>query len=437
MAIAYSVNELDCGARLIVAPLQERQSVGVSFGFAVGSRHEDDNNAGLAHFIEHMVFKGTERFPTSREVSEAIEGVGGVLNAVTDREETVFWTRVPTEHLAHACSVLGDMLLRPRLQDAEVIKERGVVIEEIRMYADNPQDHVQTLFDEVMWPDHPLGREVAGNEDTVNSFTRNDCSAHMANYYRPERVVITIAGAAEAEHCRGILNEVLSGWDGPSTKVATPARADMLAKSGFRHDARDTEQTNIVIGTRGPSYFDDDRYAADILNVILGEGMSSRLFLEIRESMGLAYDVHSFTTRLSDTGAIGVGIGCEPKRAVAATKAALKEVKKLATELVSDAELEKAKAYSTGRMTLSLESNNGLGGFLSQQLLLTGRIVTPDEIVAKLRAVTAQDVRRVAAQWGAGHMCASVVGPLPSVGAFEELIGTTGVVVKEVAQTAH
>jgi predicted Zn-dependent peptidase len=425
MEVEYSVDTLDCGATLIVAPLPARQSVSVSFALNVGSRFESDANAGLAHFIEHMVFKGTTRFPTSAELSKAIEGVGGVLNALTDREQTVFWTRVPADHLALACTVIGEMLRRPRFEETEVVKEHAVVIEELRMYADSPQDHVQTLFDQVMWPKHALGRDIAGAEATVMSFTAGQCREHLDTHYRPENAVITVAGAVDPEHCRGIVDEVVSGWTGSAVPVDEPAGAKPVSGKPWRHDKRKIEQTNIVLGVRGPSYFDDERYAVDVLNVILGEGMSSRLFLHIREDLGLAYDVHSFASRLSDTGAIGIGLGCDSSRAVVAVEGSLAELHKLGEEMVPPDELEKAKSYTIGRMQLQLESTSGLGSFLSQQQLLTKQILTPEDIVERINAVTAEEVQTAAVALCSREIRAAVVGPIDDVARFEEAISVT------------
>lgn len=425
MPVEYSVDKLECGATLIVAPLPARQSVSVSFALNVGSRFEDDATAGLAHFIEHMVFKGTERFPTSADLSKAVEGVGGVLNALTDREQTVFWTRVPADHLALACTVLGEMMRRPLFEEGEVVKEHAVVIEELRMYADSPQDHVQTLFDEVMWPDHPLGRDVAGSEETVNSFTAQQCRQHLDTFYRPENTVITVAGAVDPDRCRGIVDEVVAGWASSSPKADQPSPAAALTGKPLRHDKRKIEQTNIVLGVRGPSYLDEERYAVDILNVILGEGMSSRLFLHIREDLGLAYDVHSFASRLSDTGTVGIGIGCDSGRAVEAVESSLAELRKLGDERVPEDELDKAKFYTIGRMQLQLESTSGLGSFLSQQQLLIGKILTPEDIVERVNAVTVKEVQAAAASLCGREIRAAVVGPIDDPAGFATAIGAT------------
>jgi predicted Zn-dependent peptidase len=390
---------------------------------AVGSRYEPDGDAGISHFVEHMVFKGGGRYPTARAVSEAIEGVGGVLNAATDREVTVFWTRVPADKLQLAISVLSDMLLRPAFEPAEVTKERQVVIEELRMYQDNPQDYAQIVFDETMWPEHPLGRDVAGREETVRGFTDGDCSRHLGVHLRPDTLVVSIAGAVTPDAARAFLEAELGPWahqapgPRPGALPAAPPSGQRL-----RIARRAVEQASVLVGARAPSYLDPDRYAIDILNVVLGEGMSSRLFLELRERRGIVYDVHSFTSRLSDSGVLGVGLGCEPRRAVSALRAALAEWRRLADEPVGAAELHKAREYAKGRLLLQLESTSALCDYAGQQLLLTGRILTPEEIVARLEAVSALDVQRVAGEVLARGRRGAVVGPFKSEARFEAVL---------------
>ena len=253
----------------------------------VGSRYESEAESGISHFVEHMVFKGGRRFPTARDVSEAIEGVGGVLNAATDREATVFWTRVPIAKLGLAVSVLSDMLLSPALDPEEVVKERQVVIEELRMYQDNPQDYVQIAFDALMWPDHPLGWDVAGREETVLSFTADDCRRHLETHMLPSTLVVSIAGGFETEAAIAEIDEALGPWaDTHRGRPEAPLPATPPSGPPLRVIRRSAEQANILVGARAPSYNDPDRHIAEILNVILGEGMSSRLFLELRESRG-------------------------------------------------------------------------------------------------------------------------------------------------------
>jgi predicted Zn-dependent peptidase len=389
----------------------------------VGSRHEALSNSGISHFVEHMVFKGGARYPTARDVSEAIEGVGGVLNAATDRETTVFWTRVPAAKLGVAVSVLADMLLSPALDDTEVVKERQVVIEELRMYQDNPQDYVHILFDEVMWPDHPLGWDVAGREETVRSFTADDCRTHLTAHLQPSTLVISVAGGFETAAAAELIDGAIGPW--AAAPRATPAAAIAATPpSGppLRLIRRSAEQANILVGARAPSYNDPDRHVADILNVILGEGMSSRLFLELREHRALVYDVHSFMSRLSDTGVLGIGLACEPRRAATALEAAIAELRKLAEEPVGDAELTKAREYTKGRLLLGLESTSALCEYAGQQLLLQGQILTPDELVARLEAVDAAQVSALAGRLLSSGLRAAVVGPFRSETRFEKAI---------------
>jgi predicted Zn-dependent peptidase len=391
---------------------------------AVGSRYETDSESGISHFVEHMVFKGGKRYPTARDVSEAIEGVGGVLNAATDREATVFWTRVPVAKLGLAVSVLSDMLLSPALDAAEVIKERQVVIEELRMYQDNPQDYVQIAFDALMWPDHPLGWDVAGREETVLSFTADDCRRHLEHHLLPSTMVVSIAGGFETAEAMGMIDDAIGPWAAkhPGAAVAPPPPATPPSGPPLRVIRRSAEQANILVGARAPSYNDPDRHVAEILNVILGEGMSSRLFLELREHRGLVYDVHSFMSRMADTGVLGIGLACEPRHAATALEAAVVELRKLAEAPVGDPELTKAREYAKGRLLLQLESTSALCEYAGQQLLLQGEIIEPEELLARLESVEAAQVSELAGRLLSAGLRAAVVGPFRSETRFEKAI---------------
>lgn len=418
---AYRLTRLPSGARIITAPMRERTSVAVAVMFAVGSRYEDERTAGLAHFIEHMVFKGSSRYPTAQAISEAIEGVGGVLNAATDKEATLFWAKVPAGKLPLAANVLCDMVYHAVLDTAELHKERQVVIEELRMYQDNPQDYVHTLFDEVMWPDHPLGRDTAGTEETVRSFERDDCLHYLHDHYRGDNVVVSVAGAIEHEASIEALQPLVGAWgDGPALPAPpAPARTD---SQRLRFVNKRTEQANIVLGIPGLSYLDDDRFVVDMLNAVLGEGMSSRLFLTLREEQALAYDVHSFTIKHRDSGALGVYVGCEPRRATKAAEAAIRELAALAERPVGDTELTKAREYSKGRLLLQLEGTSSLCNYLGQQELLTDEILLPDEVVRRIDEVGADDIVRVARRLLDGGLRAAVIGPFRAPERFESLL---------------
>lgn len=390
--------------------------------FGGGSRVEDDRLAGVSHFIEHLFFKGTESRPTAKEIADAIEGVGGFINASTDKELTAYWARVPAEHIELALDVLFDIVSRSKLDPADIERERTVILEELRMYQDQPQDFVQNLLEELIWPGHPLGRDIAGTEESVSRLTRDDVLEYADMHYRLPNLVIGAAGSLDASRTMSAITARLSlpAQANGSANVAPPApltAAQVLVRK------RNTEQAHVCLGMRALSYLDRDRYALDLLNTVLGEGMSSRLFLNIRERLALAYDVHSFTQKHRDTGYLGVYIGVDPKKAVDAVNAVVAELHALAEAEVSAGELNRAKEFTKGRLRLELETTNGVAFWLTYQELLLGQIQTIDEELALVDAVTAADVKRVAQQLLGQSMQMAVIGPFSRDGGFRLAIG--------------
>ena len=390
--------------------------------FAGGSRQEQDRLGGVSHFIEHLYFKGTKRRPSSKEIADAIEGIGGFINASTDKELTAYWARVPSEHTELAFDVLFDIVSNSRLDEADVEKERMVILDELRMYKDQPQDLVQNLFEELIWPGHPLGRDIAGTEESVSRLTRDDILEYADAHYRLPNLVVGAAGSLDVGHVADVVTGGLSlrpDLDGADA-IATP---EPLRAPRVLIRRRDTEQAHICVGARALSYLDPDRYALDLLNTVLGEGMSSRLFLNIRERLGLAYDVHSFTQKHRDTGYLGVYIGVEPKKAVDTVNAVLSEMRALGEADVPEDELARAKEFTKGRLRLELEATNGVAFWLTYQELLLGGIKTIDEELALVDAVTAADVNRVAVQLLREPLQMSVIGPFSKDGAFRVAVG--------------
>lgn len=424
-ADGHRLARLPGGGRVITAPMRERASVSVALLVAAGSRYEQPDKRGVAHFIEHMVFKGSERYPTARHISEAVEGVGGVLNAATDKEMTMFWAKVPAEHQSLAVEVLGDMVFHSTFDTREIAKERQVVIEELRMYQDNPQEHVSTLFEEAMWPEHPLGWDTAGSEESVRAIERDDCMAFLESHYHADRIVASMAGAIDHGDALAQVSEALGSWGNGAVPVCPPAEPAGDGDDRLKLQNRRTEQANVCIGARSASYTDPERFAVDLMTAVLGEGMSSRLFLHLREDRGLAYDVHAFTVKHRDSGAIGIYIGCEPRRAAAATEAAVAELEQLATEPVGELELRKARALILGRLLLQLEGTSSLATFLGQQELLTGEILLPEELVRRIEAVSADDVRRAAGAALDAGLCGAVIGPFAKPDKFEKILART------------
>ena len=418
----HRVHGLAGGAKLVTAAMPERLSASLVFMFGGGSRLEDERHAGVSHFIEHLFFKGTRRRPTSKEIADAIEGVGGFINASTDKELTAYWTRVPAEHVELGLDVLIDIVSNSKLAPADVERERSVILEELRMYQDQPQDLVQNLFEEIMWPDHPLGRDIAGTQQSVARLTRDDILEYADEHYRLPNLVIGAAGAfGEGEILEAVRGRLALAAEPDGQPIAMPP--EPLRDPRVLMRRRKTEQAHICLGVRAFSYLHPDRYVLDLLNTVLGEGMSSRLFLNIRERLGLAYDVHSFTQKHRDTGLLGVYLGVDPKQAVGAVNAVVAELQNLCDHDLAEEELVRAKEFTKGRLRLELESTNGVSFWLAYQELLIGSIKTIEEEVALVDAITAEDVRRVATDVLRAPIQMAVIGPFAKDLPFRTAVG--------------
>ncbi|MGH7612304.1 MAG: M16 family metallopeptidase, partial [Candidatus Dormibacteria bacterium] len=344
-ALEWTQSELEGGVRLLVAPMPGRQSVAATVLVGVGSRWESRNQAGISHFLEHIVFKGTERFPNSRAVSQSIEGIGGSLNASTDKEATVFWARVPREHTERALEVLFDLAFAPRIEAGDVGRERQVVLEELSMYLDQPSDLAQMLFDSLIWGSHPLARDPAGTRRSLAGIGAEELHAYRRGHYLAPRVVIALAGGVEPGPAQAAVARRLglqAPGAGPAQQpddggVPAPLVPEALARARRRRG----EQVHLLLGVRCASYLDPERWTLDVLNTVLGEGMSSRLFLELRERRGLAYDVHSYAARHHDSGAFGIYLATQPGREQEAVTAALAQVRRLVERPIGPSELRR------------------------------------------------------------------------------------------------
>jgi len=415
-------HELTGGARLLTAELPDRASVSVVLMLSVGSRFEEDRIGGVSHFVEHLFFKGTPRRPTAKDIAEAIEGVGGVMNASTDKEVTVYWTRVPADRLELATDVLFDIVTNSQLAAPDVERERMVILEELKMYLDQPQDYVHSLFEQIMWPEHPLGRDIIGTVESVTTTSRQDLVEYIGGHYRLPNLVVGLVGALESDAAERIVSSRLALPASSNGTGYLPAPGPLQRPVVLLH-RKDTEQAHICLGTRGVSYLDDDRYALDLLNTVLGEGMSSRLFLEIRERRGLAYDVHSYSTKHSDGGYFAVYLGVDPKKAEEAVDAVLNELRTIADQPVPEVELTKAREFTKGRLRLGLEGTNSLASWLCQQELLMDKIRTVDEVISRYEAVTAMDIQRVAKRVLAQPLQLAIIGPFASDAPFRTAVG--------------
>jgi predicted Zn-dependent peptidase len=418
----YSIRPMPGGARLVTAPMRDRASASLVLMFGVGSRYEEDRIGGISHFIEHLFFKGTTRRPTAKEIAEAIEGVGGVMNASTDKEVTTYWARVPADHLELAVDVLFDIVSDSRLTADDIDRERLVILEELKMYQDQPQDYVHSLFEQIMWPEHPLGRDIGGTTQSVSALSRVDLVDYAQGHYRLANLVAGVSGGIDGWQALKLVESHLSLPTELNGAAYMPAPGPLTVPTVFVH-RKDTEQAHICLGTRAISYLDPDRFTVDLINTVLGEGMSSRLFLEIRERRGLAYDVHSYTSKHRDGGYFAVYMGVDPKKAEEAVTAAVGELHKMAEVEISEQELNKAKEFTKGRLRLGLEGTNALASWLCQQQLLTGQIKTVEEVVAEVDAITPIDVARVATRVLTAPIQMAVIGPFSHDSGFKAAIG--------------
>jgi predicted Zn-dependent peptidase len=417
----YQKITLDNGLRLVTESMPHTRSVAIGFFIGTGSRYETNKQAGISHFIEHMCFKGTKKRPTSAKVCTVIEGVGGMLNAGTDKELTIYWCKVAKPHFTAALDVMADILTGSLLDPAEIEKERQVIIEEIHMSMDSPSQRVSMLIDELMWPGHPLGRDIAGSKESVESISRDMMVDYMGGYYRPENAVISIAGDIQHEEMIDAVSRVTSVWKkGPSPSPYKPYRGKFARR--VRIEKRDTEQTQLCLALPGISIVHPDRFKLDLLNVILGEGMSSRLFIEIRDKLGLAYSIQSYAEHFLDTGAMSISAGVDAKNLPVAIKAILAELSRL-MEPIPEAELAKAKELFKGRILLRMEDSRSVSGWLGGQEILTGEILTVDDVISSIEAVTTTELRKLAVELiKPEQMRLAVVGPISPEEPLEDLL---------------
>jgi len=371
------------------------RSVSIGFFIGAGSRYETEQENGITHFIEHMLFKGTTKRPTARDIAVAIEGVGGLFNASTGREVTTYWTKVGQDHFSVALDVLADMLLNSKLEAEELEMERGVITEEINMTLDHPADWVHLLATELIWPDHPLGRDQAGTKESVSGITRPMMQSYIQKHYQPSNTVLAIAGNVEHHRAVEEATAQLAAWQPRPNNSYVPMNLEQEeARVKLQHMT--TQQAHLVLVFPGLSRLDDDKYHLSLLNTILGQGMSSRLFLEVREKRGLAYSVYSYVSPYLDTGLMGVYAGVDADQIEQALAAILEELDRIRQEPVSDDELGKAKEFTKGHLQLQMEDSIAVASWIGRQECLEDRVLSVEEVLDEVDAVTAADIQRVA-----------------------------------------
>ena len=417
----YEKSTLPNGLRVVTAAMPHARSVSVGIFVGAGSRYEEDRLAGASHFLEHMLFKGTESRPRPEMISGAIEGVGGIMNASTSREETIYWTKVGAEHLPLALDVLVDMVRRPILADDEHARERDVILEELSMTYDQPAAFADMLLDQTIWPGQAMGRDIGGSRESVNGISQPDLAEYHASQYVPSNTVVAVAGGVTHDQVVTHVEKLLGDWaDGTPRDWYRAEESPRGVRIAIGQ--RKTDQAHIAIALDGVSAEDPSRFATDLMSSILGEGMTSRLFMKLREQQGLAYDVHSSSSHYRDCGAFTVYCGTEPPK-VERTLGGIRQELELMAKGVSEEELSRATEYMVGRMMLRLEDTRAVMAWGGAQELLLDRIWTPEEVVDLVRAVTAEDVKSAAERYlGPGDYRLAVVGPYRSEARFRKLL---------------
>ena len=402
------VTTLECGVTVVTERMPDVRSVSAGFWVGTGSRDEEPDQQGASHFLEHLLFKGT---PTrsARQIAEDVDAVGGDINAFTTKEYTAFYARLLARNLDLGLDILSDILWNPAFRPDEVEAERQVILEEILMRADEPADLVHEVFAEALFPDHPVGREVLGDEATVEAMTRDDIAGFHAHHYRPANVVFAAAGQLQHE---AVVERVAGRFAGRSGG-REPARAGPKAPPRpLAVSRRPTEQVHLILGTRALDRHHEDRYALAVVDHVLGGGMSSRLFQSIREERGLAYSVYSYRAGFADTGFLAVYAGTMPDKAHEVLGLVQAEFDRMAADGVTARELEVARGHLLGEMALSLEDSAARMSRIGRSQLVHGSVWTMDEVAERITGVTLEDVARVARQVLGGERVLAVVGPV-------------------------
>jgi predicted Zn-dependent peptidase len=412
----YELTNLDNGLRVLTVHLPHVQSVSLGFFMTVGSRYESEAVAGASHFIEHMLFKGTVRRPTAREIADAIEGRGGVFNASTGQETTLYWAKVAAANLPETLDVLSDMLLNARFDPRDLERERAVIGEEINYSLDSPDSLVQILVNQLQWPNHPLGRDVAGTRESLEALSRASLLAYWHDHYRPGNTLLGLAGQVTHREAVALAESYLPDWEpGPQTLYDPAALNDH--GPNLKVETREIEQAHLNFSFAGLSRDDPDRFVLQLLSVLLGDGMRSRLFQEVRERLGLAYSVDSYVSALHDTGIFGVYAGVATDRTNESIGAILGQLDRLRQEPVPQDELEKTREFIKGRLALSFEDSFTVAAWYARQVLLGPEVLHSDEIVARLDAVQPADIQRLAGNlFRQERLNLAIVGPFSDDG---------------------
>jgi predicted Zn-dependent peptidase len=434
--LKHKISVLDSGLNVIRVPMPSVKSVTVLALCNTGSRYENPDQYGVAHFFEHMVFKGTANFPDAQLLAASIDAVGANFNAFTSKEYTGYYVKSAADHMELAMDVVSDLLLTPKLRQEDIDREKGVIVEELNMYADMPARHIGDLFEQMVFKGSGLEHSIIGNKKTIKGMQQSDFKALLESWYGLGNMVLIIAGDASVVDQDKTLKlvEKMFAKDSKNNQshhknkvnVTNPLTSDPISQDRLKVEFKQTEQAHLIMGWPGMKRSDDRRYALALLSTALGGNMSSRLFTEVREKRGLCYYVNSDVDFYHDTGIFGASAGVDPKRVEEAIKVIKSEFEQVATpgdKQITAAELQRAKDYVAGKMVLGLEDSEAVAQFFGMKQLLQNEIVSPEEVLASYNRVTLEEVHQVAADLvKPGELRLAVIGPYKDEAKFKKLI---------------
>lgn len=418
----YRTKTLKNGLTLITIDIPRLESVTSMVAVGAGSRYETKKISGLSHFLEHMFFKGSRKYPTAEQIATLVDGIGAVNNAATDKEVTYYWIKSAAKHIELSSDILSSMLKESLFAEEEIEREKGVIIEEIRMYQDNPSAYVLNLYEQLQFGDQPIGWDVIGKEKIIHSLTRDDFINYMNSLYSPKNMALVYAGKIP-EDIEQLAEKYFLDLPERSQHPFEPFKPLQQIKSKVDIHYKKTDQINLVMGVQAYDRKDSRRYAARILGIILGEGMSSRLFVQIRMKRGLAYHVMAFHYSYQDTGFFGVYGGLKLEKVDEALKIILDELERVKDIKVTDDELKKAKEIERGRLAIRSESTNFLAEYFGLRYILEGELETFDDYMKKIDAVTVEDIQAVAKDlFQRDRYNLQIIGPLKDKTPFEKIL---------------
>jgi predicted Zn-dependent peptidase len=428
----FSLTTLPSGLPVIRIPMPAVESVTVLVLCNTGSRYEKPEQYGIAHFFEHMVFKGTKKYPTAQALAGTVDGIGADFNAFTGKEYTGYYVKSAAQHLGLALDVVSDMLLAPALRQEDIDREKGVIVEELNLYVDTPHRHIADLFDNMIFKGNGLEHDIVGNKSTIKSLKTEDFQTFLQSWYGPGNMLLILAGDGQVVESEATMDQIRVAFSkeaGERVKnkigLEQHLEKDPISRLKLHVEHKKTEQAHFILGWPGINRHDPDRYALSLLSTILGGNMSSRLFTEVREKRGLCYYVHSDVDQAHDGGVFGASAGVDPNRIEEALEVTINEFTSLVDgkKPVTEEDLKKAKDYVAGKMTLGLEDSESVAQFFGMKQLLHNKIETPEEVMEKLQAVNLEEVTAVAKRLiKPGQMRLAVIGPFTEKAKFEKVL---------------